>query len=82
MYNMIKKLNKNILIAKLMDDEEDSNYISINESYVSNNKYLTYRHWYRSFTEIERPYFGLGVLLKVNLSPSMSIIKFYNIRVI
>ena len=82
MYNMIKKLNKNILIAKLIDDEEDSNYISINESYVANNKYLTYRHWYRSFTEIKRPYFGLEVLLKVNLSPSMSIVNCYNIRVI
>lgn len=82
MHNMINKINKNILMANLIEDEDDSNYISINESYVNNNRYLAYRFWYRSFTEIERPYFGLDVLLKLDLYPQMSMINFYNIRVI
>ena len=83
MHNMI---NKNILMANLIEDEDDSNYISINELYVSNNKYLayrlTYRCLYRSFTEIERPYFGLDALLKLDLHTRMIIINFYNIKVI
>jgi len=79
MYNMI---NKNILMANLIEDEDDSNYILIKESYVDNNKYLAYRDLYRSFTEIERPYFGLDALLKLELHLRMIIINFYNIKVI